>query len=382
MRLLALSWCLWWLAPVISPAASPPPSYPIGIYAVNSTNDFSMVKDAGFNLVSGSAAKSYLDAAQAAGLRVLAVPGTQAGSTFDPAAARRTVRALDKHPALWAWYVVDEPDLNGIPPEAVSRANRILKAAGARKPTALVLYRGYETLNYGNITDIMLIDRYPIPWLPLANFGQHVGLARLGVGKDKPLVAIIQAFDWSIDARELPGQKNLRPPAYEEMRCMTYEALARGANGLFYYAFDAGWKMREHPDTWSALSRIIHEVNQRLPLFMANHQWWAKKHAFGDPAKQYNAALESSVTSCLLQVQKGNAQVPAGDYILAVNNTDQAQDYSVALPAHQPSTLNPQPINVLDERRVIQPEASRLRDLFAPYDVHIYGPLSKMKSRN
>ena len=45
-------------------------------------------------------------------------------------------------------------------------------------PTALVLFQGYEALDYGNISDILLIDRYPVPWLPLANFGQHVQMAR------------------------------------------------------------------------------------------------------------------------------------------------------------------------------------------------------------
>ena len=48
---------------------------------------------------------------------------------------------------------------------------------------------------------------------------------------------------------------------------MTYEALARGATGLFYFAFDAGWKMREHPETWAALTNVVREINERLPLF-------------------------------------------------------------------------------------------------------------------
>jgi len=377
--------------------------YPIGIYSVPSTNDFASLNQAGFNLVSGSAEKAYLDAAQAAGLKVLAAPGTSAGPGFNPANARHTVKQFDRHPALWAWYIVDEPDMDGIPPAQVSEACRSLKAAGARKPTALVLYQGYEALHYGNLADITLIDRYPIPWLPLANFGQHVTMTRLALGRDKPLLAVIQAFDWASCPEMLPGRKNFRAPTHEEIRCMTYEALARGANGLFYYAYDTGgWKLREHPETWEALKSVVREVNRRLPLFQARPQWWAKHHTFSDPEHAFNAALESSVTSVLLRVNEGSALVPAGDYIVAVNNTENLLEYSFDLPRtlapdsqpsalnhqpstinHQPSTLNhqlpvvrsPSPIPVLEENRYLRPEKNRLVDSFPPYAVHVYGPL-------
>ncbi|MCX6924600.1 MAG: hypothetical protein NT154_15500 [Verrucomicrobia bacterium] len=358
--------------------------YPLGIYAVNSTNDYAMVRAAGFNLITSPAVKSCLDAANAAGLKVLASPGTSAGPGFNPDAAKKTVKAFDAHPALWAWYLADEPDLQQIPPKTVVKNHTTLKRLKPTKPTALVLFQGYEALDYANITDILMIDKYPVPWLPLASFGQHVEMTRLALGKSKPLIAVIQAFDWGSIPEMLPGEKNLRPPTYEEIRCMTYEALARGANGLFYFAFDAGWKMREHPETWAALSKVVREVNERLPLFQAERQWWAKEHRFGDPTHRFNAALQSSVTSCLLRVTGSNDVITPGDYILAVNNTDQLQDYSFAHPNSQPlvapklgesgSTLNYRPTNVLGEGRAIQPDATRLRDQFAPYAVHIYGP--------
>lgn len=360
------------------PPHNPGPFYPLGLFAVRSTNDFRMVKEAGFNLVHGLAQRAYLDAAQAAGLKVMAAPGTQAGPEFSPAAAAAAVSSFDQHPALWAWYLSDEPDLNAIPPACVLKAQRRLKALGARKPTALVLCQGQESLHYANLTDITMIDRYPVPWLPLANFGQHVQSARLALGTDKPLLAVIQAFDWTARAELLPGMKDLRPPTYEEIRCMTYEALARGANGLFYFCFDDGWKMGEHVRTWTALKIVIREVNQRLPLFLARPLWWAKDHDFEDPRTGFNAALQSSVTAALLRVSAGNNAVPPGDYILAVNNTDQKLGYSFALPpphASGPSALAPGPVAVLDELRSLQPVQGRLRDAFAPYALHVYGPL-------
>jgi hypothetical protein len=387
MRCVSIGLCALQLAVFtgcrLLPQKANSPFYPIGIYSVPSTNDFASLKQAGFNLVTGSAEKGYLEAAQAAGLKVLAAPGTSAGRGFNLAAAARTVKTFDAHPALWAWYLVDEPDMQQIPPETVVRNHAALKSLKPAKPTALVLFQGYEALDYANITDIMMIDKYPVPWLPLASFGQHVEMTRLALGKGKPLIAVIQAFDWSSFPQMLPGEKNLRPPTHEEIRCMTYEALARGATGLFYYAFDAGWKMREHPETWVALRNVVREVNERLPLFQAEHRWWAKEHQFGDPAHRFNAALQSSVTSCLLRVTGANALVAAGDYILAVNNTDRTQQYSFALPRthhapdSQPSTLNLQPLQVpvLEESRSLVVQNGRLTDALLPYAVHVYGPL-------
>jgi hypothetical protein len=346
------------------------PTYPIGIYSVPKSN-LPAVSQAGFNLVTGPAEKVYLDYAAQLHLKVLARPGTAAGKDFDATPMRTTIQLWDSHPALWAWCLADEPDLNGVAPDDVRRMQRFAKNLGAHRPTALVLYQGAEALNYGNIADITMVDRYPIPWLPLANFPQHIRLARLGVGKKKPLIAVIQAFDWSYYPKLLPDQKNLRPPTYQELRCMTYCALARGANGLFYYCFDDGqWKAQEHPETWTALKNVVAEVNRRLPLFEAEHIWWSYNHEFTDPASGYNPALESSVCPALLRVTLGNAALPSGQYLLAVNNTDRTFSYRISLPCRVTTE-----IPVLGEDREAAVMDGWLEDKFGPFDLHIYGPI-------
>jgi hypothetical protein len=281
--------------------------------------------------------------------------------------------------------LIDEPDLDLVSPDQVKQAQRFVKSLAPTKPTALVIYQGYEARDYANLTDLLMVDRYPIPWLPLANFGQHVQMARLALPPDKPLIAVLQAFDWSSCPELLPGETNLRPPTYEELRCMTYEALARGGNGLFYYAYDDGrWKIREHPATWDALTQVVAEVNARRPLFQAKRIWWAKNHAFADRARRFNAALESSVTSCLLRVGTGNATIPAGDYVLAVNNTEWPQTYSFSVPRsrrgeraevrEQKSEGEMSEASVVGENRNVKVNQGWLADQFGPYAVHVYGP--------
>lgn len=393
------------------------PFYPLGIYSVPTSN-LPVVRKAGFNLVTGPADKAYLDAAHAVDLKVLASPSTSAGPKFDALAARRTVAAYDAHPALWAWYLIDEPDINNVSPEAVKAAQRFLKSVPARKPTALVIYHGQSAIYYANIADITMIDRYPIPWLPLANVPQHVRMVRLALGKKKPLIAVIQAFDWRAFPAELPGEKNLRPPTYEELRCMTYCALAQQATGLFYYCFEAGaWRITERTDVWDAVRKVVEEVNERLPLFQAERVWWPLLNAFGDPSIRFNAALDSSITTVQLRVRHGNPAVPPGHYVLTINNTDKTQVYKFAMPmparmnhaaanassrtntvhrlpprSHRPSYSSPSPpapmresgrqesriIEVLGENRLIAVLNGWITDEFEPYAVHIYGPNTQL----
>ena len=350
---------------------TPAPFYPIGIYGVRGTNAQAMVREAGFNVVAGSATREYLDSAHRLGLHVLAAPGTTAGTNFSPATAQATVRQFDQHPALWAWYLIDEPDLHAVSPADVQQAHTFIKSLGAQKPTALVLYQGGESGNYGRIADITMIDRYPIPWLPLANFPQHVRLARLGSGPDRPLIAVIQAFDWTSFPKLRPGSEHLRAPTAQELRCMTYCALARRANGLFYYCYDDGsWQAEAHPETWQAVKGIVAEVNQLAPLFQAKHVWWPFVQDYGSPGVGFNEALETAIIPALLRVNEGNGFVPAGTYLLAVNNTDRDLAYRVTLPP-----LLGESVEVLGEGRTAQMKGPWLEDKFGGYAVHIYGPL-------
>ena len=153
---------------------------------------------------------------------------------------------------------------------------------------------------------------------------------------------------------------------------MTYSALAQRANGLFYYAFDDGrWKMKEHPQTWEALQKVVGEVNQHLPLFQAEPVWWPWRHVikYKSPDR-FSEAMESSVVLALLQVERGNQNFSPGHYILAVNTTVKNHALKIYLPMR---TSNSVP--VLGENRTLRPQENWIEDEFPPMAVHIYGPL-------
>ena len=117
---------------------------------------------------------------------------------------------------------------------------------------------------------------------------------------------------------------------------------------------------------------MVSEVNDRLPLFQAEHIWWPYQHDFRDWSRRFNKALESSIMPALLRVKKGNAHVPNGDYVLAVNNTDESHVYRFELPRPMAGELP-----VLDEGREITIGGNWVEDEFAPYAIHVYGPFGR-----
>jgi hypothetical protein len=227
---------------------------------------------------------------------------------------------------------------------------------------------GTSVPHFRDYADIIGVDFYPVPWAPLSQFGKEMKLARFAL-RDQPYLAIIQAFDWSAFPSLLDTNQPLRPPTFDELRCMAYMALAQGAKGLlFYTCHSAGWRLLEH-ELWSDLKGVIREVNDRLPLFTARHVWWSPDSKYLDgPESMHNEVRDGKVQLRLLEVTKGNHLISRGRYALALNTTADQVAFRFELP-HSFSTVPvlgaaPAP---LSDRHIV-------RD-FAPYEVICYGPL-------
>ena len=307
-----------------------PRTFPIGIYAPGEAENLPLLRDAGFDLVLGPATRPFLDAALASGIRVLAVPGTPAGPTFDPALLRNTVLAFGRHPALWAWYLADEPDLRGVAPAEVRGVRRAVRATGSMRPTAITVWNGTALSRYPE-SEILMVDHYPVGLGPLAGFFKEARAGRaIADVAHRSFVPVVQAMDWSsypIRIRALAGgdpseAPPRRPPNVAELRCMAWGARILGADGLFFYCYDDGlWRMPEHPAVWKDLSGVVREIRDLEPLVRArqprvrvNLQWF-------EPGRSLNEALESSVLLSVFDVDRGNASVVPGRYVVLVNTT-------------------------------------------------------------
>jgi hypothetical protein len=269
--------------------------------------------------------REFLDAAQTNDLRVIVWPHLKT------AEGRAAMAKLDKHPALWAWQLFDEPDLNVFSPEQVEEIRRSLRKV-ARKPTYLVVASGAAVERYRGIANVIAVDWYPVPWSPVATVSREMRTARLAA-QGRPFFAILQAFDWTAYREMILGDQELRPPTREELRCMAYLSLLQGARGILFYTYEAkGWKSWEHPETWQAVVDLTAELKAVAPVFEERVRWFATQTRYEDPNRMYNDIHEGAVALNVFRVRERRGSVAAGYYIVAINTTDSDRTFAYRRP--------------------------------------------------
>lgn len=352
---------------IFLPGCAAPGFFPIGIYGVPE-DELTTVGQAGFNLVVAHPTEGYLDFAQRSGLTVLALSGANIpqGIRFDQPEAR--ARAYDQHPAVWGWYLFDEPDLHKVPPRYMRKLERIVERH-ARKKTVLVFSSAWALRDYGRISDWNMVDYYPVPWGPIANFGREMRVARMALGS-KPLGGIVQAFDWSHYPELIDVAPDFRAPTYEEMRCMTFMAAAEKVDALLYYTFKArDWDMRRQTNTWEALQRVVTEVNAKKGLFTGKHLWFSMEDEYPGGSR-WNEIAEEKITKRLIRVKQASLGLIKGDYLLLINTADEPVQYRFRI-----GDLTRQPTRYADNLQMLLENDGWAEHKFSPYDVLLIGPL-------
>ena len=379
----ALSACRIAPSQPAAPAPAPPRAevsqvFPVGIYGVPGVADLKAVHDVGFSLVMGGLEPDSMDAAARLGLGVIATPGSSAGKAFDAAKVRETVRRWDRHPALAGWYLIDEPDLNEVPAEQVELAHDTVKAAGARKPTALVVARGWNLAKF-HTADLLMVDFYPVGWIPVPAFFQHMrhGATAARVG-GKRFYAVIQAMDWGAyqAVEPFPPPFSPRPPTEAELRSMTWGARVLGADGVVYYPYrDGSWEMPRHPETWKALTRVVQEIRRWEPIFAAPATSTRPPRSEMMTDRR-NEALEPPVLWSVNSVERGNGFVAAGEYWVLVNTTERLQQ--LRLTDAQWSDIRLPDVRTGDEIAI---DADGWMPALEPFEVRILGPIPSTRPK-
>ena len=162
-------------------------------------------------------------------------PSTITDEATASAYVHGVVDALRSHPALLAWYVNDESTIERF--DALRMRQRLLERIDPDHPTWAVLYQ-YDMMRAMSPTfDILGADIYPVTGSPLSNVtkgARRTSDAMLGL---RPMWHVPQSFDWGLFRDDKPGAPPYRMPTIEEMRSMTWQFIAAGANGLIYYGF-------------------------------------------------------------------------------------------------------------------------------------------------
>lgn len=228
-------------------------------------------------------AKAYLRRARELGLGVFLGLPRAAVRAGDEAAVSTLVKALRGEPALWMWYVYDEPRPDVLPVESATRIHALLRRLDPGHPSILLSNRDDTARDYHSACDVLWLDRYPITAtreptsvMPIALALQN---ARAFAGPEKPLWAVIQAFDnrgnpnlrKKTKAMATPDNHNYRPTE-REVRAQAHAAIARGAMGVaFYWAPESWYSMKtDTPAAWASLTRVLGELGSLEPVLLDN----------------------------------------------------------------------------------------------------------------
>lgn len=228
--------------------------FPIGLFNVSDPSALARVREAGFDHVfpTGTPAQEQSVALEAGrrGMRVVASPSVALG----PDRVKRWPVA--------AWYLLDEPDVNNVSPGRMSDISKAVRGWDPR-PQTFTVGRGSEARAYGAIGDVLMLDWYPVPHLPLESVADQIDAALRELPAGKPLWFVVQAFDWREDAL-----KTGRFPSYAEIRFTSWLAILHGAKGLFFFRFPrpGGKTLLDFPEDWRSLELASRELRSFQPV--------------------------------------------------------------------------------------------------------------------
>jgi len=237
-------------------------TYPIGMFSVDSAPGMEEVAAMGVDFVHsyGNGLDlerdiAYLDAAQAAGLRVMYnLTGRRLLAMEDGLAElARLVNGVKDHPALGFWYLYDEPDGTHTPEELAPYYDW-LKSHAPDTPVAIACAWTKRWWSYQHQLDLLMIDLYPVQHQPFPGnrLGNMTSFTHSALGQGKPVIPINQCFSWQSLAGEAETYRGsptaeLRYPNVAELRYLQYSGLAQGARGMFWWSHyrskkpDGGW---------------------------------------------------------------------------------------------------------------------------------------------
>ena len=244
------------------------PFFPIGLYWLRA-EDLGPMRRLHFNSgdyfykLRGEEVASLMDAAAVEGMQILLELTEYARRQPEPdyRAIAALVKRYRRHPALLAWYLVDEPAETKMAPASALAIYELIRELDPYHPVYLVNNRSRTYAAYSDASDILAIDVYPIPNYPITQVGDYMQQARWTSLGRKPVWLIAQAFGgvehWA------------RSPTAGELRNMIYQGLVGGAKGVLFYRYCQENERHIQPlALWREVQRLAAELTELGPVLL------------------------------------------------------------------------------------------------------------------
>lgn len=360
------------------------PFFPLGWYGNGQVSQMREIADSPFNclLDYGTVSKpldqmrAYLDEMHKRGLKLIFCANdiypsanyykdkTLFGATGNEAITEAVIKAYRDHPALLAWYLNDERPASMVP--ELEGYYQKFRSLDPNHPAYIVLCNMTELRYFTNTTDVMGVDPYPIPTLPVTRVADWMEAANDATQNHMPTWLVPQAFAWyqhhppGSDRARIPTPAELLTgcaPTYEESRCMTYLALAHGAKGLVYWCYYNMRMLPQYKQMWEDHKRIGAEVKELSPVLLS-------------PADRGEARFAPSSAPLHTKIKRCQGR----EYLIAVNGGAEPCQVTFDLRRNLPAT-----VKVMFEDREVPTTGNTLAAQFKPQEVHVYdlGPIAK-----
>lgn len=256
------------------------PFFPIGVYVHPKDKKLKYLgrlKGGPFNCVIECAPQaSILNRLHKAGL--MAIPKSPRSAD----AVRSRYAAVKDHPAILAWYVIDEAQ----PDRAIAEIplQKLRRELDPDHPTIAVLNQAENAAPLMGCFDIIARDPYPLSvnchYPPggcdrrdLLDVAFWPKLMKENCYGLPPVWQVPQAFSWGW-LRNWGKPELDRYPTYDELRSMSWQSIAGGANGILWYAASMIFgRMDKYPDEgekcWSDLVKVAEEVNAKMSYLVS-----------------------------------------------------------------------------------------------------------------
>lgn len=251
--------------------------FPLGAFMAVDEADLAAVAQAGFNtavLPSRLANTAMLAQAEKLGLTVII-----SSASSDKDFWQNLYTRLGNSPLLAGYYVLQRPEAQTPPttPAAMAALHKGLVSLDPRHPVCLAAGSMSQLESYAAASDIFMPWTDPEPVGDLRSVDALVSRAVQACEGLRPVWPVLQMTGaaYSSDSR-LDPQTSGRPPTAQEYRCMAYLALARGAQGLFSYAYrlPAARGQREFlvtrdaPTVWQEAAAVNKELQALSPVLL------------------------------------------------------------------------------------------------------------------
>ena len=263
---------------------------------------------------------------------------------------------FNDHPCVLGYWADDPENLENTegtptPPNtiiALNTARKAMKELAPDKPLVWAISNLPRIKDCIASADIMLAYRYPVPqYHPQVVNSFTLAYVYSVLPPDKPIMFNSQALDLSSADPQYNSREGMRPTV-AEMRAMAYYSMVMDISGYTFYANYLNEK--ETPEHWRTVLKMATEFRYLAPALAA-----------GKPSRTASLQEDSTFGSIYFrEIEHEGVRT-----IIAVNMSG----------ASVTGTWNfesPTRVSVLFEDRATAAKARRMKDVFKPFEVHVY----------